>query len=534
MQQQAAVRSPTSPPSTIGDFLRARQAEKDEQQVHADQARTRASVLDAFQGVDDYNLAAQQGKLARFMGGSNDKQVHLGIELSNANVRSPFSTAGAYQQLLLRDASPPSSGLLPYSDAVNMCFGSRIASGPARASEAFFTGKETRGETAIYAAIVRTQQLFAGSLPTRCLKTSMIEVLLLTVLCSHGLPVWEPPSHTSTDARLEGAESDSFMFTWSDFGSLLSQAAKDWNVWIYSSSDPSLNSDCRAELRATVLAARYKADPEALARKTTSLLEKLRSFMDPDNSGISAWFEEELCRWALTLSITNNRMHPVAYSASDFVSAHPQHARDDDVKTACVFDSQSCRHIILQVANMSRLRSVFLSDRGRGTWTKVDEASTSSTFLGQVWRRRPPWWGENFDAISNEMALLQSLLKGGFLGVLEEMRRAIAESTSSHELGLSKASVQEHIETLVPHLHHSQEIADRQAILKKLEDQHFNNFLPKPIAASTKDAANVRPPRRNELTVHRKKHAGLRKTLAERRSVGVGAEHPTTKKIRKC
>jgi hypothetical protein len=539
MQQQAAVRGPTSLPSTIGDFLRARQAEKHEQQVHADQARTRASILVDFQGIDNYHTAAQQGKLPRYLGGTNNgEQLHLGIaELCNAPVRSSFPIAGVHQQLLLRDAIPQSIGLLPSRDAANMLVGSGIACGPAKASEAFFTGKETRGETAIYAAIVRAQQLFAGSLPVSYLKTSTIEMLLLTVLCSHGLPVWEPPSHKSTDARLEGAESDSSMFTWSEFGSLLSRAARDWHVWIYSSSDPAVNSDCRAELRATVVAARYKADPKELARKTTSLLEKLRSFMDPDDSGISAWFEEELCRWALTLSIADKRMHPVAYSASDFVSAHPQHARDDDVKTACVFDSQSCRHIILQVANMSRLRSVFLSDRGRGIWTKVEEASTRSTFLGQVWRRRPPWWGSKFDAISHEMALLQSLLKGGFLGVVEEMGHAIAESASNHDLALSKASIQEHIEILVPHLHLSQETADRQAILTRLEDQHFTNYLPKPVATSTMDIGidnvQLRPPRWNEPKVHREEDASLRKTSAERQSVGVGAEHPATKKIRK-
>jgi hypothetical protein len=537
-QQQAELRGASSLPATIGDFLRARQAEKHEPQVHADQTRARASILDAFQGIDDYHPMAQQGNLPRYLGETNNGgQLHPGIaELRHAPAGSSFPMAGAYQQLLLTDAIPPAIGLLPAWDAGNTLVGSGIARGPANASEAFFTGKETKGETAIYAAIVRAQQLFAGSLPGSYLKTSIIEMLLLSVLCSHGLPVWEPPNHKSTDSRLEGAETGSYMFTWSDFGSLLSRAAKDWHVWIYSSSDLAVNDDCRAELRATVLAARYKADPEELARKTTSLLEKLRNFMDSDDSGISAWFEEELCRWALTLSIADKRMHPVAYSASDFISAHPQYARDADVKTACVFDSQSCRHIILQVANMSRLRSVFLSDRGKEIWTKVDEASTSSIFLGQVWRRRPPWWGSNFDAISHEMALLQSLLEGGFLGVLEEMSRVIAESASNRELGLSKASIQEHMEVLVPHLHHSQETADRQAILKGLEDQHFSNLLAKPVATSAMDTGinnvQLRPPRRNESTVHREEHNGRRKTTAERHSGGVGAEHPATKKIR--
>jgi hypothetical protein len=537
-QQQAELRGASSLPSTIGDFLRARQAERHEQQVHADQARARASILDAFQGIDDYHPVAQQGNLPSCLGGTNNGgQLHPGIaELRNAPAGPSFPMAGAYQQLLMTDTIPPSIGLPPAWDAANTLVGSGIARGPAKASEAFFTGKETKGETAIYAAIVRAQQLFAGSLPGSYLKTSMIEMLLLSVLCSHGLPVWEPPNHKSTDERLEGAESGSYMFTWSDFGSLLSRAAKDWHVWIYSSSDLAVNDECRAELRATVLAARYKADLKELARKTTSLLEKLRNFMEPDDSGISAWFEEELCRWAVTLSIADKRMHPVAYSASNFISAHPQYTRDDDVKTACVFDTQSCRHIILQVANMSRLRSVFLSDRGRGIWTKVDEASTISIFLGQVWKRRPPWWGSNFDAISHEMALLQSLLEGGFLGVLEEMSRAIAESASSRELGLSKASIQEHMEVLVPHLHQSQETADRQAILKGLEDQHFSCLLAKPVATSAMDTGinnvQLRPPRRNESTVKREKQNVLRKTSAERHSGGVGAEHPATKKIR--
>jgi hypothetical protein len=358
-------------------------------------------------------------------------------------------------------------------------------------------------------------------------------MLLLSVLCSRGLPVWEPPHHKSTDARPEGAEAGSYMFTWSDFGSLLARAAKDWHDWIYLTSDLAVNDDCRAELRATVLAARYDVDPDNLARKTTSLLEKLRNFMDPDVSGISTWFEGELCRWALTLSIADTRLHPIAYTASDFVSAHPQYIRDDDVKTACVFDSHSCHHIISQVANMSRLRSVFLSDKGRKISTKVDEASTKSICSGQVWKSRPSWW---VSTISRDVALLQSLLEGGFLGVLEEVSGVLLESTSCRELGLSKASIQEYMEGLICHLHQSQETADRQAVLTGLEDQYFNNALAKQVATSTMDTGignvELRPLHRHEPKVNRTELDGFRKSSVERHPGSAGAEHPATKKFR--
>jgi hypothetical protein len=233
--------------------------------------------------------------------------------------------------------------------------------------------------------------------------------------------------------------------------------------------------------------------------------------MVPDDSGVSAWFEQELCRWALTLSITDKQLHPVAYTASDFVSAHPQYTRDDDVKTACVFDIQSCRHIILQVACMSRLRSVFLSDEGRGIGIKVDEASTLSMCSGGVWKSRPSWWGLSRGAITHDMALLQSLLAGGFLGVLGELSDAIPDSASGHELGLNKASIQEHMEGLVPHLHQSQETADRQAILKGLEDQYSYHSSAKPVATSTRNTSishvQLQPPHWNEP---KKKHRKTR------------------------
>lgn len=473
IQQHAVLLSPSSLSPTVSDFLYARQAEKHKQQVHTDQARDRANTLN--KGIGDYPPMAQQGKKSRYPGGTNNgEQFHPGMaELRNAPVGTSFPMPSANWHVSSVD-------LLLARDARSTLAGSGIAREPSRASETSSTGKVTRGEIAVFAAVKRAQQLFRGSPSGSYLDTSIIEMLLLSVLCSHGLPVWEPPNHKSTDARPEGAEAGSLMFTWSDFGSLLTQSAKEWHDWIYSSSDLAVNDDSRAELRATVLAARYKADPEELARKTTSLLEKLRIFMGPDHSGISAWFEEELCRWAITLSIADKRLHPVAYAASDFVSAHPQYTRNDDVKTSCAFDTQSCRHIIFQVAYLSRLRSVFLSDKGRGIGAKVAEASTRSISSGQVWISRPSWWGSTLDAVSYDIALLRSLLKVGFLGVLEELSGTIPESASGRELGLSKASIQEHMEILVPHLHQSQETSDRRAILKGLEARHFNNASEEP------------------------------------------------------
>jgi hypothetical protein len=530
MQQQAALRGPSSLSSTIGDFLRARQAEKQEQQAHADHARARASILDAFQGIGGYNPLAMQGNISGYPGGTNNGVLlPPGMaELRNAPAGSSFPMS--YQHLLRQDNISSSIGLLPARDVVSTLVGSGIARAPTRASETPSPGKETRGENAIYMALDRAQQLFAGSPPGSYLKTSMIEMLLIRVICSHGLPVWEPPNHKLTDAtRIDNAESSNYLLTWSDFGSLLARAAKDWHDWIYSSSDRAVDNNCRTELRATVLAARYEADPEELARKTTSLLEKLRNFMGPDDYGISAWFEQELCRWALTLSITDKQLHPVAYTASDFVSAHPQYTLDDEFKTVCVFDTQSCRHIILQVACMSRLRSVFLSDEGRGIEIKVDEASTRSIRSGGVWKSRPSWWGLSRDAIAHDMALLQSLLAGGFVGVLGELSSAIPES--ARELGLSKASIQEHMEMLVPHLHESQETADRQAILKGLEAQHFNHSS----SSETVATGTSTTPRRNEPAMNFGiKHDETRKTSAERYSGGVDAEHnPANKRLRK-
>jgi hypothetical protein len=539
VQQQAALCDPCSLSLSIGDFFRARQAAKEEMRVTADQAqdRDRGSILNGFQGIGDHHAVAQQGNISRYPGGTtpyNGGQLHPRMgELRNAPVGSYFSMAGAYQQMSLPGAILSLVSLPPARGADSTFAGSGIAREPARAGEASCTGKETRGESAICAGIERAQQLFSGSLSGSYLKTSMLEMLLLRVLCSRGLPVWEPQNHKSTDARPEGAEAGSYMFTWSDVGSLLARAAKDWHDWINLSSDLAVNDDCRAELRATILAARYNDDPEDLARKTTSLLEKLRNFMDPDDSGISTWFEEELCRWALTLSIADKRLHPVAYTASDFVSAHPQYTRDDDVKTACVLDTQSCHHIILQVANMSRLRSVFLSDMGRGIWTKVDEASTRSICSGQVWKSRPSWW---VSTISHDMSLLRSLLESGFLGVLEEMRGAVLESASGRELGLSKASIQDHMELLIPHLHQSQDTADCQAILKGLEDQYFNNALAKPVATSNMDTdinnVQLRPPHRNKSKVNREEHKKVNRQEHERHSGGVGREHTVAKKFR--
>ena len=133
-------------------------------------------------------------------------------------------------------------------------------------------------------------------------------------------------------------------------------------------------------------------------------------------------------------------------------------------------------------------------------------------------KRRQHPFVRAISTISGDMALLQNLLEGGFLGVLEELSGALLESTPCREFGLSKASIQEHMEVLIPHLHQSQETADRQAILTGLEAQYFNNAVAKPVSTSTcMNFVQLRPPRRDEPKVNREEHA----------------EHLATKKFRK-
>lgn len=558
-QQQPALpgRNLNSFPSTIGDLLLARQQEMIQQHALADQARASVNIMDTFQGIRGYQHPPGGANTSTSIGGQSYSHLPLSIAgFLNAPIGHGQSLPMSgnqnltYQQLMQPDTGASallsSIGLLSASAATGEAAGSSLISRGAAVARPPTTRAiepssvvttretETKGELAISVGFERAKHFFAGSLAGGHVKTSMIEMLLLSVLCSHGLPVWVPPKTNTDTANINidqgdnntaATESSSFAFAWSDFGRLLVRTAKDWYERKYSSLDQAVNDDRRTELRATVLAAWYAADPEELARKTISLLEKLRNFIGPDDTGISLWFEQELCRWALSLSIADKQLHPVAYAASDFVSAHPQYTQDDSVKTACLFDIQSCHDIILQVAYMTRLRSIFLLHKARGIGAKVDEALKRSVLSGQVWKGRPSWW----DTLAHDVLLLQRLLAVGFLGILDELSGVIPASTSGRELLLSKASIQERMEALVTHLHQSQDTAGLQVILKGLEAQHFNHATANPSAIAT--SRHVRLPRDAQQTKGRKDDNGTRRPSAEQHKGYV--EYPASKKIRK-
>jgi hypothetical protein len=509
MQQQVSMLAQQR--THVSDILRARAHQQQQQQQLQQQneaiARLQRSLgfgnqtqalLDPMQGLScNYNISPSLGgasslsesltesALLRYQGamrGNAFLNSSTGIHDPYGNL--PFSSSSVnYAPSLQNMGLLPPAPLAPINmDHSDQVLGSahshsfsasrdgRIAlpgSGPvvnALAEQAVPLSEETAGDIAIRAAFSLAKKPFAEVDPTDLLRLSLMEMLLLRVLCSHGLPIWRPAT---------AQEPSNGNFTWSGFGTVLVQCAKDWNA-----HSPS------TDRRATGIATMYASDLDGLARQTVSLLEKVRIFAGASHFRMGGWLQRELCRWAATLEVSDEKGSPVALSMPDIAVEYPNCRQDVCIKSVCLFGVQSCQDILHQATCLTRLRSIFLKSNEGGLQFKVDHAIRKSAATGKMWNGRPSWWSEAGNTLTHDVLLFKRLLAGGFLRVLNDLSGILPGYSTGRELGLTKAAIEERMMQLVIHLHEAQEVADRQTVMKRLAACHLPHLVGVPLAAS--------------------------------------------------
>ena len=254
--------------------------------------------------------------------------------------------------------------------------------------------------------------------PTEALEVSHMETLILSVLCSHGLPVWTPEAHTKSFVSLP-TFAKRLDWTWYGFASVLKQRASSSH---HNTKKASVAS--RVEELTVEAASEYQKDPRELATKTIMLMEKLRRHCDTSGSAsqrkqsglgmrIPLWLDRELCRWAMTLDVADPTGRPVPFSSTDFVTDHAEYKEDAAVVATAAFDPPLADDVVEQVALLTRLRSVFVKTKGRELHSKLEVAARKV----EAWEEQPKGWdAEPYG--TRDLLLCDRLLSEGFSGVL--------------------------------------------------------------------------------------------------------------------
>jgi hypothetical protein len=309
-----------------------------------------------------------------------------------------------------------------------------------------------------------------------CVQLSAPETLLLTVVCSQGLPIWTENWHDLIDSAQLIPEKQGPGFqnaiSWWGMGQVFEAAANVWHhtachkmensrasfVEHYSNvpDNDAVKQNARKKLEvleqdesrkrlSLAVAGDYKNNPEKLAKKCVMLMESLRNHMGPVESIVGKsssritklnqsenglgpfvleWLTEEIRRWAESLKLVDARGEPLSYTAADFAPTDRNGA--DLHAIAALMDRKACRTVFSQVAQQSRVREVFLRNSEMGVKFLLQNAIRDFADPSE-WDYKPSWWGNAVDespgeySVMHDFVVLDSLLEYGYSGIEETL-----------------------------------------------------------------------------------------------------------------
>ena len=185
------------------------------------------------------------------------------------------------------------------------------------------------------------------------------------------------------------------------------------------------------------------------------------------------WLSHELSNWARALQVV------------DQVSGKPHAAvgydydkNDDAEKVAAVFDKRGCRTVFLQVAQQTRLRSLFVRNGANKVAQNLPDAVVLSEVAGDDWDYRPSWWICNTDSgnptmlVPDDTDLLNGILDYGYSGfdemvkMTDSFQKRCEQSDGDGDI-FTRATVQDRINHLTRELHELDEAANVQQLLSE-------------------------------------------------------------------
>jgi hypothetical protein len=305
------------------------------------------------------------------------------------------------------------------------------------------------------------------------IQLSAPETLLLTVVCSQGLPIWTEHWRDLIDAdgivpEKQGPGFQNAISFWG-MGQVFEAAAHVWHQSAMLKLESKQTSflqkyagiadfdpekqEARKKLalleqdeqRKRILLATvidYKNHPRKLAKKCVMLLESIRNSMGTiesiakkSASKIAAlkktenhlgpfvleWLTEEIHRWAESLELVDISGRPLSYTAADF-APDPRHGIELH-SIAALMDKDGCRAVFAQVAQQSRVREIFLKSTPEDISLLLTNACHNHAEIDE-WEDRPSWWGQSIPcsySIQHDYLILDSLLEYGYSGIEETL-----------------------------------------------------------------------------------------------------------------
>lgn len=292
------------------------------------------------------------------------------------------------------------------------------------------------------------------------LNLTEVEMVILAVACSRGLPVWSKEWQRAVSSRptdLTASKSvASFDLTWSSFGRFVSKLAQrqyreetkqlkkiqaELSKRSKDSSSRKLKSNADQVLwnaqrlfnlkeQAAEQAVDYAAEPDTLAKKTVMMLAKVQSSMGSrcadsleDNSGMELgakvvnWLDGQITSWASCLDLLDHQGRPLCFTANDFIDDLPL-AERSSIEVSAILDAKGSQGIVNQIALMTRIRFFFLNSSESQFSAQLEKASQRIANAGASWVSQPDWWAPR--DLEHDTLLLKRLVYVGFENVLDD------------------------------------------------------------------------------------------------------------------
>lgn len=344
--------------------------------------------------------------------------------------------------------------------------------------------KKTRGiQTTAGDAAVNTA-LFIGkqnkrneSIPNiSYLKLTAIETLILSVLCSQGIPVWQENWHESLG--LECTQTESYQLTWNEIANVLEGAAEAWHGMasrnienLKGTEEVSHQLISELENRRLVLseAKVLQNEPVKLARKVIMLLEALRIHGASTLRGghkkefilgskVLTWCANDMVKWAQCLGV---------FIAGKVASQYAVGLRPDIIPSAFISE-KGCLDIFSQISQQTRLRSIYLKYSEEEFMNKMlPKAVKRCDSYKNEWADRPSWWSTKHKDDERLVSGILTYGYGGFDVMINKDNRFSSTKVKNHSY-FDRFTAQVRLDTVTREL---SSIDDRAESMKLINER---------------------------------------------------------------
>lgn len=290
------------------------------------------------------------------------------------------------------------------------------------------------------------------------LELTATESLILSILCTHGLPVWSEDHVVELVSNYEGSDDPQLhvpcvdgRLSWRAVGIMIRDAAVCWIQGVVAKLEKYRAREVTASNRAKLLAdmqdlereeeAKRRAlsaaqddvaNPLKFAKKCILLLEAVRLRIGPLDTNqtnlspkkraaimksenylgpyVLGWLRAEVARWARSLEIADYYGNPLSSTASS-----SDRDGEQGFTLFSVMSKQHCRAVIGQIAQLTRYRSISLANGTDEMRDLVQKAIKQSKKSDDVWEEKPEWWNTPTDVnAGHDYELLKGLMYYGF------------------------------------------------------------------------------------------------------------------------